>query len=134
MTNLVIAEHDNTSLKAATLNTVTAAKKLGGEIHVLVAGSGCAAVADAAAKIEGVAKVLIADAAHYADQTAENVAALIIAIAPCAPGFVHTIGLIKSVRLMWDTIYTYAWFVTFAIAFVLYAVLMVVSQNVKEEV
>jgi len=70
MTNLVIAEHDNTSLKAATLNTVTAAKKLGGEIHVLVAGSGCAAVADAAAKIEGVAKVLIADAAHYADQTA----------------------------------------------------------------
>ena len=79
MTNLVIAEHDNTSLKAATLNTVTAAKKLGGEIHVLVAGSGCAAVADAAAKIEGVAKVHLAEASHYADQTAENVAALVIA-------------------------------------------------------
>jgi len=89
MTNLVIAEHDNTSLKAATLNTVTAAKKLGGEIHVLVAGSGCAAVADAAAKIEGVAKVLIADAAHYADQTAENVAALIIAH---AAGYGHILA------------------------------------------
>ena len=68
---------------------MTAAKKLGGEIHVLVAGSGCAAVADAAAKIEGVAKVLIADAAHYADQTAENVAALIIAQ---AAGYSHLLA------------------------------------------
>jgi electron transfer flavoprotein alpha subunit len=89
MTILVIAEHDNMSLKAATLNTVTAAKKLGGEIHVLVAGSGCAAVADAAAKIEGVAKVRLAEAAHYADQTAENVAALVIAH---AAGYSHLLA------------------------------------------
>ena len=54
---LVIAEHDNVSLKAATLNAVTAAAKIGGEIHLLVAGKGCAAAADAAAKISGVAKV-----------------------------------------------------------------------------
>jgi electron transfer flavoprotein alpha subunit len=79
MAILVIAEHDNAALKAATLNTVTAAGKLGGEIHVLVAGSGCAAVAQAAAQVAGVARVKLADAAHYADQTAENVAALIVA-------------------------------------------------------
>jgi electron transfer flavoprotein alpha subunit len=89
MTILIIAEHDNTSLKAATLNTVTAAKKLGGEIHVLVAGNGCAAVADAAAKIEGVAKVRFAEAAHYADQTAENVTALVIAH---AAGYSHILA------------------------------------------
>jgi electron transfer flavoprotein alpha subunit len=79
MAILVIAEHDNASLKAATLNTVTAAGRLGGEIHVLVAGSGCATVAQAAARIAGVAKVKVADAPHYADQTAEDVAALIVA-------------------------------------------------------
>jgi electron transfer flavoprotein alpha subunit len=77
MAILVIAEHDNANLKAATLNTVTAAAKIGGEIHVLVAGSGCAAVAQAAGQVVGVAKVLLADAAHYGDQTAENLAALI---------------------------------------------------------
>ena len=77
MANLVIAEHDDANLKTATLNTVTAAAKLGGDIHVLVAGSGCATVAQAAAQIAGVAKVLLADAAHYGDQTAENLAALI---------------------------------------------------------
>jgi electron transfer flavoprotein alpha subunit len=77
MAILVIAEHDHASLKAATLNTVTAAAKLGGEIHVLVAGSGCAPAAQAAAQIAGVAKVRLADAPHYADQTAENLAALI---------------------------------------------------------
>ncbi|MDD5248924.1 MAG: FAD-binding protein [Rhodocyclaceae bacterium] len=82
---LVIAEHDNASLKAATLNAVAAAAKIGGEIHVLVAGSGCGAVAEAAAKIAGVAKVKLADAAHYADQTAENVAALIVAAHEAAP-------------------------------------------------
>ena len=79
MTVLVIAEHDNSSLNNATLNTVTAGASLGPEIHVLVAGSGCAAVAEAAAEIVGVAKVLVADAAHYAAQGAENLAALVTA-------------------------------------------------------
>ncbi|MDQ5880494.1 MAG: electron transfer flavoprotein alpha subunit, partial [Pseudomonadota bacterium] len=69
MAILVIAEHDNTSLKPATLNAVSAAAKIGGDIHVLVAGSGCGAAAEAAAKVAGVAKVKVADAAHYADQT-----------------------------------------------------------------
>ena len=89
MSILVIAEHDNASLKASTLNTVAAAQRIGGEIHVLVAGCGCAAVAAAAAKIAGVAKVRQADAAHYADQTAENVAALIVAN---ASGYTHILA------------------------------------------
>lgn len=79
MTILVIAEHDNGVLKAATLNTISAAQKIGGEIHVLVAGSGCEAASQQAAELQGVAKVKVADAAHYAAQTAENLAALIIA-------------------------------------------------------
>jgi electron transfer flavoprotein alpha subunit len=79
MAILVIAEHDNVSIKPATLNAVTAAAKIGGELHLLVAGCGCAAAAAAAAKIAGVAKVCVADAAHYADQSAENIAALVIA-------------------------------------------------------
>ena len=82
MSILVIAEHNNSSIKAATLNTVTAATKIGGEIHLLVAGSGCAAVADSATKIAGVSSVLLADAAHYADQSPENIAALVVAHAP----------------------------------------------------
>jgi len=77
MSILVIAEHDNTQLKAATLNAVAAAAKLGSEVHLLVAGSGCGAVAEQAAAVTGVAKVKVADATHYADQTAENLAALI---------------------------------------------------------
>ncbi|MBA4094314.1 MAG: electron transfer flavoprotein subunit alpha [Candidatus Accumulibacter sp.] len=89
MAILVIAEHDNASLKPATLNAVTAAAKLGGEIHVLVAGSACAAAADAAAKVAGVAKVRVADAAHYADQSAENLAALVIAN---AAGYSHIVA------------------------------------------
>lgn len=89
MSILVIAEHDNASLKAATLNAVTAAARIGGEIHVLVAGSGCAAVAQAAAQVAGVAKVKLADAAHYADQTAENTAALIVAN---AAGYSHILA------------------------------------------
>jgi electron transfer flavoprotein alpha subunit len=64
MAILVIAEHDNASLKAATLNAVTAAVKIGGEVHVLVAGAGCGAVAEQASKVAGVAKVRLADAAH----------------------------------------------------------------------
>ena len=79
MANLVIAEHDNQSLKAGTLNTVTAAAQIGGDIHVLVAGSGCAAVAEAAGKIAGVSKVLLADDEAYANDLAENLAALIVA-------------------------------------------------------
>jgi electron transfer flavoprotein alpha subunit len=89
MAILVIAEHDNAALKAATLNTVTAAAKLGGDIHVLVAGSGCAAAGEAAAKLAGVAKVKLADAAHYADQTAENLSALIVAN---AEGYTHILA------------------------------------------
>ncbi len=77
MSVLVIAEHDNASVKGATLNTVAAAKAIGGDIDVLVAGAGCAAAGEAAAKIEGVAKVLVADNAAYEHQLAENVAALI---------------------------------------------------------
>ena len=76
MSVLVYAEHDNASLKDATLAVVTAAAKLG-EVHVLVAGSACGAAADAAAKIAGVAKVLNADDAAYAAQLAENVAPLV---------------------------------------------------------
>ncbi len=78
MTSLVIAEHDNVSLNPVTRNAVSAAAKIGGEIHVLVAGSQCAAVADAAAKIDGVSKVLLAEAAHYADPMPESLAALVL--------------------------------------------------------
>ena len=82
MAILVIAEHDNLSIKAATLNAVTAAGKIGGDVHVLVAGSGCAAAAAAAARISGVSKVLLVDAPHYAAQAPENLAALVVAQAP----------------------------------------------------
>jgi len=79
MSILVIAEHDQQILKAATLNTVAAAARIGGDIHVLVAGAGCAAAAAQAATLQGVSKVLVADAAHYEAQTAENLAALVLA-------------------------------------------------------
>jgi electron transfer flavoprotein alpha subunit len=81
MTNLVIAEHDNQSIKAATLNTVAAAQKIGGDVHVLVAGHNAQAAAEAAAKIEGVAKVLLADAPQLEVGLAENVEATVLAIA-----------------------------------------------------
>jgi len=81
MVALVIAEHDNGSLKGATHHTVTAAAQCGGDVHVLVAGSNCGAAAEAAAQIAGVAKVLVADAAYFADGLAENVAEQILAIA-----------------------------------------------------
>src|SRR6478609_4532266 len=77
MSILVLAEHDNASLKGATLNTIAAAKAIGGDIHVLVAGANCKAVADAAAKVAGVSKVLLADNAAYANQLAENVSLLV---------------------------------------------------------
>ena len=89
MSILVIAEHDNQSLKGATLNAVAAAAKIGGEIHLLVAGSGCAEAAAQAAKVAGVAKVLQADAAHYDAQLAENLAALIVVN---APGYSHILA------------------------------------------
>lgn len=81
MTALVIAEHDNASIKGATLNTVTAAAQCGGEVHVLVAGSNAAAAAQAAAQIAGVTKVLHADAAYFEHGLAENVAAQVLAVA-----------------------------------------------------
>ncbi len=81
MATLVIAEHNNTELKPATLNAVTAALQIGGELHILVAGGACAAVAEAAARIPGVSKVLVADNAAYAAQLAENMSALIVAVA-----------------------------------------------------
>lgn len=81
MVALVIAEHDNGSLKGATHHTVTAAVQCGGDVHILVAGSGCGAAAEAAAQIAGVSKVLVADAPHFADGLAENVAEQILAIA-----------------------------------------------------
>ena len=82
MTVLVIAEHDNATLKGATLNTVTAALACGGDVHVLVAGHNAGAAAAAAAHIAGVAKVLHADAAALADGLAENVAAQVLVLAP----------------------------------------------------
>jgi len=81
MTSLVIAEHDNTSIKPATLNTITAAAQCGGDVHVLVAGANAAAAAAAAAHIAGVAKVIHADEAGLAHGLAENVAAQVLAIA-----------------------------------------------------
>jgi electron transfer flavoprotein alpha subunit len=81
MTNLVIAEHDAQSIKAATLNTIAAAQKIGGDIHVLVAGHNAQAAADAAAKIAGVSKVLLADAPQLEAGLAENVEATVLNIA-----------------------------------------------------
>lgn len=81
MTTLVIAEHDNTDLKESTHKTVTAALQLGGDVNVLVAGADCAAAGEAASKIAGVAKVLVADDALYAQQIAENMSALIVGLA-----------------------------------------------------
>ncbi len=81
MTSLVIAEHDNASLKGATLNTISAAAACGGEVHVLVAGHNAAAAAQAASQIAGVAKVIHADSEALAHGLAENVAAQVLAIA-----------------------------------------------------
>jgi electron transfer flavoprotein alpha subunit len=80
MSVLVIAEHDNASIKDATLNTVTAAKELG-DVTVLVAGNGCAAAGEAASKIDGVVKVLVADDAAYDHEIAENMSTLVVSLA-----------------------------------------------------
>ena len=77
MSTLVIAEHDNSSLKVATLNAVTAAQALGAEVDILVAGGNCGPVAEAAAAVAGVGKVLVADNAAYEHQLAENISLLI---------------------------------------------------------
>jgi electron transfer flavoprotein alpha subunit len=89
MSILVIAEHDNSSLKAATLNTVTAAQAIGGEITVLVAGSGCGDVATEAAKIASVNKVLVADNPVYEHRLAENLSPLIKEL---ASGYSHILA------------------------------------------
>jgi electron transfer flavoprotein alpha subunit len=89
MTALVLAEHDNASLKAATLNTVTAAAKAGGDVHILVVGHNAEAAAQQAAKIAGVAKVLLADAPQFEGGLAEPVAAQIVAL---APNYSHIVG------------------------------------------
>lgn len=81
MTTLLVAEHDNKSLKDSTNKALTAVKALGGDVHVLVAGSGAKAVADAAAKLDGVKKVLLADAPVYEHALAEPMAALIVSLA-----------------------------------------------------
>ncbi len=81
MAVLVIAEHDNAALRASTLNTVSAAGAIVHDVHLLVAGHQCQPVAEAAAKVTGVAKVRVADAPHYADELAENVAALVASLA-----------------------------------------------------
>src|SRR6202165_1685297 len=81
MTILVIAEHDHGALKSATLHTIAAAQKVGGDIHVLVAGHNAGGAAQAGAGVAGVAKVLHADAAHLAGQTAENLALLATSLA-----------------------------------------------------
>ncbi|MGA3802265.1 electron transfer flavoprotein subunit alpha/FixB family protein, partial [Pseudomonas fluorescens] len=98
MTILVIAEHDGKAVAPATLNTVAAAAKIGGDIHVLVAGQGVGAVAEAAAKIAGVSKVLVADNAAYAHQLPENVAPLVAALAQeaGAAGYSHILAAATS--------------------------------------
>ena len=89
MAVLVVAEHDNKTIRKATLNTVAAAQKLGGDIHVLVAGHQAGEAAKAAAAIAGIAKVLHADAPHLADFLAENVAALVVSL---AKGYSHVLA------------------------------------------
>jgi electron transfer flavoprotein alpha subunit len=89
MAALVIAEHDNHAIRGGTLNAVTAAAKCGGDVAVLVAGSGCAEAAKAAAAIAGVSRVLVADAPHLAEQLAEGVAAQVVAV---AGGFSHILA------------------------------------------
>jgi electron transfer flavoprotein alpha subunit len=89
MALLVFAEHDNKALKKASLSTVAAAQKIGGEIHLLVAGHDCAEAAKAGARVAGVAKVLHADAPQLDDEIAENVAALIVSL---AKGYSHLLA------------------------------------------
>jgi electron transfer flavoprotein alpha subunit len=89
MANLVIVEHDNNEVNAATLHAVTAAQQIGGDIDLLVAGADCGAVAEAAAKIAGVATVKVADDARFGHHMAENLASLIVEL---APGYSHVLA------------------------------------------
>jgi electron transfer flavoprotein alpha subunit len=89
MTILVIAEHDNATLKPSTLHTLGAASELGGDVHVLVAGQGAGSVAQAASQVQGVAKVRLADSPQYKDQLAENLAALVVGL---AKDYSHVLG------------------------------------------
>lgn len=91
MAILVIAEHSNAALNGATLNTVAAAKAIGGDIHVLIAGQSCGGAAEAAAKAEGVSKVLVADNAAYAYQLPENVAPLVVELVK-GNGYTHVLS------------------------------------------
>jgi electron transfer flavoprotein alpha subunit len=93
MAILVVAEHTNAALAPATLNTVAAAQAIGGDVHVLVAGSGCGAAAEAAAKVAGVAKVLVADNAAFVHQLPENVAPL---VAELGKGYSHVLAAATS--------------------------------------
>jgi len=92
MTTLIIAEHDNAVLKAATLNTIAAATRIGGDIHVLVAGRNCAAVAQTAAAVAGVSKVLHVDAAHLEAHLAENLAELVRSRVRADVGYTHVLA------------------------------------------
>ncbi len=89
MAILVLADHNNAALGTATLNAVAAAQQIGGDIHLLVAGAGCAAAAEAAAAVAGVAKVLVADDAALAHQLPENLAPLLVAL---AAGYSHVLA------------------------------------------
>jgi electron transfer flavoprotein alpha subunit len=89
MANLIIAEHDHGSLKAATLNVISAAVAIGGDVHVLVAGHNAAAAAAAASQVAGVSKVLLADGAVHANQLSENAAAQVVAV---AGGYTHILA------------------------------------------
>ena len=95
MSILVIAEHDNLSIRTATLNALGAAAQIGGEVAILVAGSGCAAAGQAAAAIPGVNKVLVADASQYGGQLAENVAALVVSLTT-GSGYSHVLAAATS--------------------------------------
>ena len=89
MTALVIAEHDNASLKGSTLNTITAAAQCGGDVHVLIAGHNASGAAEAASKTAGVAKVILADAPYFAEGLAENIAEQVLAL---ASGYSHILA------------------------------------------
>ncbi|MBC5762823.1 electron transfer flavoprotein subunit alpha/FixB family protein [Ramlibacter albus] len=92
MTILIIAEHDGASIKPSTLNTIAAAAKLGGDVHVLVAGHRCAAAGNAAAAATGVAKVLLADAPHLESQSAENLASVVVSSLKADAGYTHVLA------------------------------------------
>jgi len=92
MSILVIAEHDNAALNPSTLNTLSAATRLGGDVRLLVAGSGCSAVARSAAGIAGVAKVLLADAEHHQSQLAETLAELVVEVVRADADCTHVLA------------------------------------------